>query len=264
MKKRILFTFALAGAITTAGLGLKYVRAHGIPDMNPMYYSGTLTENGQIVSGQRDFTVNLWADGTTPGTPLCQTLSSATPVENGRFRIALASACVAAINQNNNAWIEVLDGTTSLGRTKIGAVPYAVEANHATSADTATTAPNATHASSADTATTATNATNATNATVAAHLAKGAIRVLTLQNGGCVHGSQSTDCTCGADEIAISGGGFAGGGPTGNTYWLNESNNGLNMASTANIWRITCVNNEANPAARIDCVAPFALCMAVQ
>jgi hypothetical protein len=129
-----------AGAVL--GYGFR-VRADGIPDANPLYYAGTLTENGQLVNGQRALTVNVWADGTSPGAPVCQTVASTAQVSNGRFRVALAASCKSALNKNNNAWVEVIDGATSLGRAKIGAVPYAVEADHATSATTATNATNA-------------------------------------------------------------------------------------------------------------------------
>jgi hypothetical protein len=133
----------LAGLGLAAGLGWKAVRASGIPDTSPLYYTGTLTENGVLINGTRDLTVNLWS-APTGGTMLCQTLAAgATPaqVTNGRFRIALDASCKAAINQNNNASVEVFDGTTNLGRVPIGAVPYAVEADHAASASSASNAP---------------------------------------------------------------------------------------------------------------------------
>jgi hypothetical protein len=148
----------LAAGMLAAGAVLGYgvrVRAEGIPDTNPLYYAGTLSEGGLLVTGQRALTVNLWADGTTSGTPLCQTVESTAEVTSGRFRIALASGCKGALNQNNNAWVEVIDGATSLGRAKIGAGPYAVEADHAKSATNAvqaTTADAAVHATTADTA----------------------------------------------------------------------------------------------------------------
>jgi hypothetical protein len=133
----------LFGLGSLAGFGLKTVLASGIPDTTPLYYSGTLTENGQLVNGQRAITVILWPDATTVGTPLCQTVASTTQVVSGRFRIALASPCKAVFNQYNNAWVEVVEGATSLGRAKVGAVPYAIEADHATSATNATNAANA-------------------------------------------------------------------------------------------------------------------------
>ena len=53
---------------------------------------------------------------------------------------------------NPNAWVEVLVDGTSLGRTKLGGVPYALEAGHATSSDSATNATNAANATTAATA----------------------------------------------------------------------------------------------------------------
>jgi hypothetical protein len=82
-------------------------------------------------------------------------------VTNGRFRIPLAASCKPAINANPNAYVEVIDGANSLGRAPIGAVPYAVEADHAvnaTNAASAAYAADAGHASTADTATQAANA----------------------------------------------------------------------------------------------------------
>jgi hypothetical protein len=133
----------LAGFGLVVGFGLKTVLASGIPDTNPLYYAGTLTESGAPVSGTRDITVNLWS-APVGGTMLCQSLATgATPaqVTNGRFRIALDASCKTAINQNKNVSVEIYDGTTSLGRVAVGAVPYAVEADHAVSASTASNAP---------------------------------------------------------------------------------------------------------------------------
>lgn len=138
MKKRHV-AVAAAGLTLVGGFGGFALKAFadGIPPINPLYYSGTLTEGGQLVTGTRAITINVWPDGTTMGTPLCQTVASTANVISGRFRIALATACKTAINQNNGAYVEVIDGATSLGRAPIGAVPYAVEADHAVSADNA-------------------------------------------------------------------------------------------------------------------------------
>src|SRR5580704_19769577 len=144
------------------GFGLKSVLADGIPTPNPLYYSGTLTEGGQLVNGTRAITVNLWPDGTTQGTPLCETVASTTNVVSGRFRIALAGVCKPIINQNANVYVEIIDGATSLGRSPIAAVPYAVEADHAvnaTNAASAAYAADAGHTPLADKATSAVNVT---------------------------------------------------------------------------------------------------------
>jgi hypothetical protein len=143
--RRTVLVAGLVGGGLVAGFGLKSVLAEGIPATNPLYYAGTLAEGGTLVNGTRDVTVNLWS-AQSGGTMLCQTLAagqSTATVTNGRFRIALDSSCKPAINQNNSAWVEVIDGATSLGRTPIGAVPYAVEADHAVSATNATSAANA-------------------------------------------------------------------------------------------------------------------------
>jgi hypothetical protein len=139
---KALIALGLVGAGTAVGFGIKSVLAQGIPDVNPFYYSGTLTENGQLVTGTRAITVNLWQDGTTAVTPLCQTVASTALVQGGRFRVALAGTCKAALSANRNAWVEVVDGATSLGRAKIGAVPYALEADHASNATSAANATN--------------------------------------------------------------------------------------------------------------------------
>jgi hypothetical protein len=135
--------FGLVGAGVAVGFGLRSVLAQGIPDVNPLYYAGTLTESNQLVTGTRAITINLWQDGTTGVTPLCQTVASMATVVSGRFRVALAGPCKAALGANPSAWVEVVDGATSLGRAKIGAVPYAVEADHAVSATSAVNATNA-------------------------------------------------------------------------------------------------------------------------
>jgi hypothetical protein len=88
MKPRAaLVALGVFGLGTFAGIGLKSVLAGGIPDATPLYYSGTLTENGQLVNGQRAITIIVWPDSTSTGTPLCQTVASTAQVAGGRFRI---------------------------------------------------------------------------------------------------------------------------------------------------------------------------------
>ncbi len=131
-----------AGLVTLGAFGSLAIRAfaEGIPSPNPLYYAGTLTESGVLVNGTRAITVNLWPDAISAGTPLCATVAASVSVDNGRFRVPLASTCKSAINQNPNAWVEVVDGTMSVGRSPVGAVPYAVEADHAVNATNAVTA----------------------------------------------------------------------------------------------------------------------------
>ena len=123
-----------AGAF--ASLGVHYVLASGIPTSTPLYYSGTLAESGQLVDGVRSITVTLFADGNTTGNSICTTTASVT-VSAGRFRLPLADQCKTAINQNPNAQVLVMAGASTFGPRPIGAVPYAIEADHATSATNA-------------------------------------------------------------------------------------------------------------------------------
>lgn len=55
-------------------------------------------------------------------------------LSNGRFPIPLPDACTVAVAASPNLWIDVAVDGESLGRTKLAAVPYAVEANRASAA----------------------------------------------------------------------------------------------------------------------------------
>jgi hypothetical protein len=137
-KQHLLLATGLTIAGALAGFGLKTVLADGVPAPNPLYYSGTLTEAGSPVNGPRQITVNLWPNqAATPGEPLLCTTATTTPVVNGRFRIALDGSCKGAVNANPNVFVEVLDDKASVGRSPVGAVPYAVEADHAVTASNA-------------------------------------------------------------------------------------------------------------------------------
>lgn len=133
-KKHLALGAALTLAVAAVGYRVGKARADGVPMMNPLFYSGTLEDSGRPVEGTRDITIRLW-DAATGGTIACpETTAMATPVQSGRFRVALGSACVMAIQRNPELWTEVVVGGTSLGRSKVGAVPYAVEAGRASGA----------------------------------------------------------------------------------------------------------------------------------
>jgi C1q domain len=113
------------------------VFADGAPTQQPLFYSGTLEQDGAPAAGEFTITLTLH-DAETGGDDLCE-VSSAATVEGGRFRID-ASACAAALRAEPDAWAGVSfqgeDGVERAieGRTKIGAVPYALEADHAMTA----------------------------------------------------------------------------------------------------------------------------------
>jgi hypothetical protein len=218
-RRRVLLMVGVAAGAMAAGFGLRSVLAVGIPDTNPLYYAGTLTESGQPVTGMRDITVNIWS-AATGGTMLCQTAAAATTaaqVVNGRFRIALAAACKTALNQNNDTWVEVIDGITSLGRAPIGAVPYAVEADHAASATTVSAL-----------------AAGPVAGGLMVFNPSGAVAPCAVSGGT----GSVVDCTCPSGTFVVSGGGDAG-QTTG--HFIRES-----RATTTTTWRVTCANGTAD------------------
>jgi hypothetical protein len=210
----------LAGVAFSGGvLGLRSVLADGIPTKNPLYYAGTLMQGGQPVNAPHQLTVNLWnsAKPQTGEVALCSTNASSTPVIAGRFRLALDPSCKAAVNANSDAYVEVVvDGATSFGRAKIGAVPYAVEADHAVGATTAVTAASAT----------------AVTGSVSSTMFRVSSSCSTPM--GTPH---ATDCACNAGEVAVAGGGWCG-----SSGDLIESANIFQSSTSRNLsaWRVQC------------------------
>jgi hypothetical protein len=134
----------MIGALAAAFLAGR-VLAGGIPATAALTYAGLLQDaNGAPLTGSHNIQVALWAMASGGSSPLCQTTSTPIGLDGGRFSIALPDACTTAVQANAESWVEVLLDGATLGRTKLGAVPYAVEASHATAADNATAATNLT------------------------------------------------------------------------------------------------------------------------
>lgn len=133
-KKHLVAGMGLVLSIAAIGYKVGRARADGVPSMNPLFYNGLLEDGGRPVEGARDITLRLW-DAASGGTIACpETTAIATPVLGGRFRVALDPACVGAIQRNRELWTEVVVGGASLGRGKVGAVPFAIEAGRAAAA----------------------------------------------------------------------------------------------------------------------------------
>ncbi|HEY2410546.1 MAG TPA: hypothetical protein VGI10_31300 [Polyangiaceae bacterium] len=143
----LVFAIAL-GSVAT--LVVERVRAAGIPATNTLSYSGLLTDatGVPLTATSKNIEITLW-DAVTAGNSLCDTKAMAAALTAGRFTIALDPSCTAKVHANKNIWAEVLVDGTTLGRTPLGAVPYAVETDHAVSADSATSATSATTATGA-------------------------------------------------------------------------------------------------------------------
>jgi hypothetical protein len=124
----------------TGTLVVQRVRAAGAPTTNALTYTGYLALlDGTAVNGSKNLAL-LAYDGATAGNLVCQVLSTPVVVTAGRFQLALPDVCATAVKAKADLWIDVQVDGASIGRTKLGAVPYALEASHAVSADSATAA----------------------------------------------------------------------------------------------------------------------------
>jgi hypothetical protein len=104
-------------------------RAAGVPASEPLWYSGFLTDTaGTPVTGAHTIVIRVF-DAETQGNQKCITTPVAmTQVKSGRFRIPLDASCVTAVHDNPDLWVEPAVDSTPFARTKLGAVPYALEA----------------------------------------------------------------------------------------------------------------------------------------
>lgn len=125
---------ALAGA---AGYRERRAVADGVAAETPMIYAGLLEEAGAPVTGDRMVRIVLWDHATEITSPhrKCETLpDTKVAFAAGRFQVPLDNACTNAVHANPNLWIEIFIEAESMGRSKLGAVPYALEAGRATAA----------------------------------------------------------------------------------------------------------------------------------
>jgi hypothetical protein len=175
MIRRNRIVFGIASLCLAAGLGYAIrARASGIPSTGALSYAGVLDDANGPITGSHNIQVILY-DAASGGNNLCQTTSAAINITNGQFSVLLPGACTTAVGAtcssgvcsggNPNVWVDVLVDGADTGTTKIGAVPYAVEANHTANADNAANATNCSTCTSATSATSCSSCTNATNAT---------------------------------------------------------------------------------------------------
>jgi len=133
---------ALAGA---AGYGLR-AWAEGTPKDQPLLYRGTLLNpDGTPLAGSHQIVVSLFAQETM-GDPLCASAASSVDLTatRGQFRVPLAAGagaatpdCAQIVHQYSDLWVGVSVDGTMFPRSKLGSVPYALEADHAITAKTA-------------------------------------------------------------------------------------------------------------------------------
>jgi hypothetical protein len=103
-------------------------RAANIPPTAALTYSGVLTDaTGVPMTGSVPIQIALW-DAATAGNQICVTVSTSQMLVGGAFQVTLPDTCTAAVHTNSDLWVEVLVSGLAIGRTKLGAVPYAVVA----------------------------------------------------------------------------------------------------------------------------------------
>jgi len=124
-----LLAAAVGGAVVATVLVtyLGTAKAQGFPTTTPLFYSGLLTDtSGKALPSPQTVGIDLWKSETSTATAdnVCSTPAASTTLEQGRFRIELNGACVTAIRDNADLWVEVSVAGTKMKRTKVGAVPY--------------------------------------------------------------------------------------------------------------------------------------------
>lgn len=137
MNRRTVTTLCLGAALAAAltGVVVRSVRALGVPTMPTMIYRGTLEG---VSAGPHSLRVAVFTTATGGAETACNSGASATTITpvNGAFELPLDGACTAVVHANNNLWLQLTVDGMALPRTKLGAVPFAVEAESATTAST--------------------------------------------------------------------------------------------------------------------------------
>jgi hypothetical protein len=133
-KRNVGIVTAVLALGIVSGYAVRAARADGIPDTNALTYAGTLENtDGSPITGAKELQVLIY-DVAVGGSPLCFSEKVNQNVIAGRFDVAMPDSCATAVKGNANAWVEVTVDAKVIGRTKIGAVPFALEAGRAAGA----------------------------------------------------------------------------------------------------------------------------------
>jgi hypothetical protein len=129
--------FVVVASLALVGVGYALrAAASGIPGKNALSYAGVLEDANGAVSGPHNVQIVVY-DAAAAGNVLCQSTTASVDVAAGHFAVQLPDACTTVVANHTDAWVDVLVDGSDTGRTKIGAVPFAVEASHAPNADSA-------------------------------------------------------------------------------------------------------------------------------
>jgi hypothetical protein len=139
---RVNRSLVMVGALVLAGVGAGYLAGRAraaLPTTEVLTYAAVLTDtSGTPLTGAKNVQLQLW-DAATDGNMKCSVGPTSMTLVGGAIQVGLPANCVSAVQATGDAWVEVIINGESLGRSKLGAVPYALEASHAASADVALT-----------------------------------------------------------------------------------------------------------------------------
>jgi hypothetical protein len=247
------------GPLALAALGgyALHAAAEGGPVDRPLFYAGSVSADGKPLEGTHSVSVKLYASETA-GTPLCATPSLAVEFRSGHFRTDLASAeqsCREAVQGNADTWVELQVDTTLLPRSKVGAVPYALESTHALTA-TSLSGPQAAELTQLKGAVSALQ-----QGMPGMPVATPSYRFL-RQGSGCTYDqpANATVCSCELGEVILPAGGWAGpdGALNASRHQAGPDNPTASDAERARHWILSCDRADGTP---VECQLVQALCL---
>lgn len=120
------------GALALILVTYRAARATGIPSSGALTYSGIVTDAaGNPLGSPQSVGVAVY-NAASGGKKVCEQAAQDTEVDaTGHFQVGLPDACATAVGAQPDLWVEVSVAGSSLGRVKIGAVPYAIAAGDA-------------------------------------------------------------------------------------------------------------------------------------
>jgi hypothetical protein len=132
-KLKQLSAYSLIAVAASAGTLLAMrARAAGIPEKDALTYTGYLEDaDGNALSGKHSISVRFVASATATKA-LCTGEAPDLELIAGRFQVALPD-CAEVVKANPELFVDVQVDGAWLGATKLGAVPYAIEAGRASS-----------------------------------------------------------------------------------------------------------------------------------
>lgn len=128
--KRGLRNVALGLALVGVGALTGRVLASGVPGTSPLTWSGVvIDEAGKPYPKAVPVSVAFY-DGQSATTAACTSSTVQAQAGTGYFEVVLPAACAKAVHESNDLWSEMVvgDNQTVLPRSRVGAVPYALEA----------------------------------------------------------------------------------------------------------------------------------------